>query len=132
MCERAILDGCPTFSAKCQTEKRSLPGISLLYEFELKTLNERFLWNVWKQAENGNKTGLQENRTSMIMGRETGTLESECVTNTQSDTIIHNKTQTDIYEQEEQFNNGVPKKPTTNPGSKLIPEEDRFLWTNRL
>jgi len=44
------------FSAKCQTEKRGLAelptGISLLYEFESKILNEGFLWNTRKQAEN--------------------------------------------------------------------------------
>jgi len=40
--------GNPTsLSAKCQAEKRDLAiGISLLYEFELKTLNERFLWSM--------------------------------------------------------------------------------------
>jgi hypothetical protein len=56
-------------------------GISLLYKFELKTLNERFLWNAWKQVENRNKT-LQEDRNSMIMGHETGILVSDCITNT--------------------------------------------------
>jgi hypothetical protein len=45
----------------------------------------------------------------MIMGRETSILVSDCLTNTQSDTI-HSKTQTDIHEQEKQFNKAVPKK----------------------
>jgi len=36
---------------------------------------------------------------------ETGTLISECETNTQLDTIILNKTQIDTYGQEEQLNN---------------------------
>jgi hypothetical protein len=34
----------PMFSAECQAEKRGL-AISLLYKFEPRTLNERFLWN---------------------------------------------------------------------------------------
>jgi uncharacterized membrane protein YgcG len=71
-------------------------------------MNERFLWNAWKQSKNKNKSW--ENRNSMITRRETGTLVSECVTNTQSDIIIHNKIQSDIHEQE-QFNKGIPKKP---------------------
>jgi hypothetical protein len=41
------------FSVECsifQAGKRDLAtGISLLHEFESKTLNEKFLWNVWKQ-----------------------------------------------------------------------------------
>jgi hypothetical protein len=72
-------------------------------------MNERFPWNAWKQAENKNKT-LQKNMNSTITGCETSILEPECVTNTQSNTIIHNKTQTDIYRQEEQLNKGAPKK----------------------
>jgi hypothetical protein len=40
--------------------KGIVTGISLLHEFELKTMNERFLCNTWKQAENKNKTGKQE------------------------------------------------------------------------
>jgi hypothetical protein len=45
------------FSAECQAEKRDLvTGISLLYEFEPKTLNESFQWKAWKQTENRNKT----------------------------------------------------------------------------
>jgi len=45
---------------------------------------------IQKQAENRNKTGRQE-----FKGYETGTLVSNYVINTQSDTIIH-KTQTDM------------------------------------
>jgi len=41
------------------------------------------------------------------------------VTNIKSDTIIYNKTQTEIHEPEEQLK-GVSKKPTTNPASKLF------------
>jgi hypothetical protein len=62
------------------------------------------------QTENKNKT-LLENRNSTITACEMGTLWPECVTNTQSDTIIHNKTQTDIHGQEEQLNKRAPKKP---------------------
>jgi hypothetical protein len=62
-------------------------------------MNKRF---IWKQAENKNEI-LLENRNSMISGHKTGTLRPECITNTQSDTIIHNKTQTtyNIHRQEE-------------------------------
>jgi len=35
---------------------------------------------------------------------------SDCITNTQLDTIIHSKTQTDIHRQEQQLNKEVPKK----------------------
>jgi hypothetical protein len=61
------------FSAECQAEKRDLAtDISFLYEFEPKTMNERFLWNAWKQAENKNKT-LLKNKNSTITRCETGT-----------------------------------------------------------
>jgi hypothetical protein len=57
------------FSAECQAEKRGLAtDILLIYEFEPKMMNERFLWNAWKQAENKNKT-LLENRNSTIAER---------------------------------------------------------------
>jgi len=62
------------FPVECQTEMRGLAiSILLLYEFESKTLNERFLWNAWKQVKNKNKI-LQEERNFMIMGCEMGTL----------------------------------------------------------
>jgi len=58
------------FLAECQAEKRSFViGIPLIYEFESKTLNEKLLWNAWKQPENKNKI-LQEERNSIIMGYE--------------------------------------------------------------
>jgi len=70
----------PMFLMECQVEKRGLAtSISLLYEFEPKTLNERFLWNVWKQIENRNKI-LQEDRN--FMKYEMSTVISDCVTNT--------------------------------------------------
>jgi len=70
----------PMFSMECQVEKRDLAtSILLLYEFEPKTLNERFLWNAWKQTENRNKI-LQEGRN--FMKYEMSTLMSDCVTNT--------------------------------------------------
>jgi hypothetical protein len=84
------------FSAECQAEMQDLvTDISLLYEYESKSMNERFLWNAWKQAENKNKT-LLKNMNPTITGCETGILEPECITNTQSETIIHNKIHTDI------------------------------------
>jgi hypothetical protein len=43
-------------------------------------MNERFLWNAWKQAENKNKT-LLKNMNSTIMKRRTGILGPECITN---------------------------------------------------
>jgi hypothetical protein len=44
------------FSAECQSEKRNFATDISIYEFEPKTLNEKFLWDVWKQVEIKNKT----------------------------------------------------------------------------
>jgi len=67
---RRSTSDCPKFSAECQAEKRRFAtSISLLYEFESKTLNEIYIYSyVWKQAENRIKT-LQEDRNSMIVGQ---------------------------------------------------------------
>jgi hypothetical protein len=43
------------------------------------------------KTENRIKT-LKEKKNSLVMEHETSTLMSDCVTNIQSDTIIHNKT----------------------------------------
>jgi len=44
------------FSAKYQAKKRNpVTGIPLIYEFEPKTMNEKFLWNALKQTKNKNK-----------------------------------------------------------------------------
>jgi len=45
---------------RCVRLRSKATSILLLYEFEPKTLNERFLWNAWKQVENRNKTGGKE------------------------------------------------------------------------
>jgi len=47
----------------------------------------------------------------MITAREMDILGCECITNTQSNTIIHNKTQTDIHGEEDQLNKEALKKP---------------------
>jgi hypothetical protein len=65
--------------------------------------------HIQKQAENKNKT-LLENRNSTIMRCQTAITGPECVTNIQWDTIIHNKTQTEIHRQEEQLNKRTLKK----------------------
>jgi len=87
-----------------------------------------------KQAESKNKI-LQEEKNSMIMD-EKDIMVSDYVTNTQSDIIIHSKTQTDV--QENQSNKRASKKSITNLTPKLYrrikltPEKDRFHWANRL
>jgi len=50
-----------------------------------------------RQTEKQNKI-LQEEKNSMIMGREKDTRVSDKITNTQSDTINYSKTQTDMQE----------------------------------
>jgi hypothetical protein len=65
----------------------------------------------YRMLENRQKIKIKHyRRIGIVMGHETNILGSECITNTQSDTIIHNKIQTDIHGQEGQPNNGRLKK----------------------
>jgi len=60
VCERVILD-CQQVITQCSQRRSEVNFrseallLALLYEFEPKTLNERFLWNAWKQTKNRNK-----------------------------------------------------------------------------
>jgi hypothetical protein len=54
-------------------------------------MNKRFLWNLWKQTENKNKTLLENRNMGQSWDAKSGTLKSECITNTQLNTIIYNK-----------------------------------------
>jgi len=97
------------FSTECQAEKRNFDiDIPLTYDFKPRILNERYLWNALKQAEEKNKI-LQEEKNSMIMGHEKDTRVSDNVTNIQPDTITYSKTLTDI--QEDQPNKEATEKP---------------------
>jgi len=77
----------------------------LLLAFQYMDLNLKCqIKNFYGTYENKNKA-LQQNSNFMPIEYETGTLISECETNTQLDTIILNKTQIDTYGQEKQLNN---------------------------
>jgi len=82
-----------------------------------------------KQIENRNKT-FQQNRNSMLMNCETGTLIPDCIT------IGHYyPSKTDIHEREEQLNKRICKKPMVEQNllqNYIYTREYYLHWTNRL